>query len=182
MKRPWRWGWLWALGLVLSTCSVLGWGFSAWSQGGNSTPPGLGSLRLGAELYVKRCGSCHLAVPPQTLPTETWRVLIQDANHYGVMLPPIPRLDFNLIWPYLQTYSRSTRPGESRPFRVGQSRFFRILHPGVEISQPVTLNSCLSCHPAAQQLDYAKLAPNWPQLQSPTPPPPTPQSPTQPSN
>lgn len=173
MKRAWQRGWLWSLGLVFSVCSLLGWGLSAWSQTGEAGLSGLGSLRLGAELYVQRCGSCHLAVPPQTLPTDTWQVLIRDTNHYGVTLQPLPRLDFNLIWPYLRTYSRSVRTGESVPYRLGQSRFFRILHPGVELSQPIVLGSCLSCHPAAQQLDYARLAPNWSQFQ-PTSAPPSP--------
>ncbi len=167
MKRVWQRGWLWSLGLVFSVCSLLGWGLSAWSQQSEPAQPSQGSLRLGAELYVQRCGSCHLAVPPQTLATDTWRILIQDPNHYGVQLAALPRLDFNLIWPYLRTYSRAINPGETTPYRLGQSRFFRILHPDVRLPQPIGLGSCLSCHPAAQQLDYLTLAPNWEQQQPP---------------
>lgn len=170
MQQRWQWRWLWGLGLVLSLCSVLGWGIGAWGQSADPSQPSLGSLRLGANLYVQRCGSCHLAIPPQTLPTDTWRVLVQDVNHYGVQLQPLPRLDLNLIWPYLRTYSRPIRPGETVPYRLGQSRFFRALHPKVELSQPIGLGSCQSCHPAAAQLDYLTLAPNWSQFMAPNKP------------
>ncbi|AFY62182.1 diheme cytochrome C [Synechococcus sp. PCC 6312] len=170
MKQRWQRRWLWGLGLLLSVCSVLGWGLGAWSQGADPAQPSLGRLRLGAELYVQRCGSCHLPVPAQTLSTDTWRVLIQDINHYGIQLQPLPKLDFNLIWPYLRTYSRPIRTGETVPYRLRQSRFFRVLHPGVELSQPIGLGSCKSCHPAAQQLDYITLVPNWQQFSTPTAP------------
>ncbi|NET54330.1 MAG: hypothetical protein F6K09_38750, partial [Merismopedia sp. SIO2A8] len=46
--------------------------------------------RLGQQLYLENCSSCHIALPPEVMPTETWRQLLLDLNqHYGKRLEPI---------------------------------------------------------------------------------------------
>lgn len=114
-------------------------------------------LEVAQQAYLKRCGSCHVALPPQVLPTETWQVLITDPQHYGTVLPRLAVDQQNLIVKYLQAFTYALNPEETTPFKVGRSRYFRILHPQVELPKPVTLEGCISCHPGAKQFDYRSL-------------------------
>lgn len=118
-------------------------------------------FQLGKELYLEHCGTCHVAVPPETMPTETWRRLLQDPQHYGVQLQPLvdpPRL---LVWNYLRNFSRPLREGETVPYRMEDSRYFQALHPRVELPRRVRLDSCRTCHINVDQYDYRSLAPEW---------------------
>ncbi|MGB3534476.1 MAG: cytochrome C [Microcoleaceae cyanobacterium] len=118
--------------------------------------------QFGQQLYQENCASCHIAVPPQVLPTQTWQQLLQDTQHYGVELPELvdpPRL---IIWNYLQRYSRPLLPQEEiTPYRVNRSRYFRALHPNVDFPSPVTLTGCVSCHPGANQSNFRQLSSQW---------------------
>lgn len=117
--------------------------------------------QLGLELYQKNCGTCHMALPPAVMPRETWQQLLQDAQHYGVGLQlPIdpPRL---LIWQYLQFASRPLVSEEETPYRMRNSRYFQALHPRVKFTSPITISSCLQCHPGAMQYDFRSLTPEW---------------------
>lgn len=118
-------------------------------------------LQVNQQLYLQTCGSCHLAIPPQVLPSQTWQKIIQDSNHYGATLPPLLRTDLNRIWAYLRTYSRAVEEGTAIPYRVNRSRYFRILHPRVDFPQPVSLSSCVTCHPGAAQYNFRSLTPEW---------------------
>jgi Dihaem cytochrome c len=115
-------------------------------------------LQAAQQAYLKRCGSCHVALPPQVLPTETWQVLITDLQHYGTVLPKLAVDQQNLIVKYLQAFTYALNPDETTPFKVGRSRYFRVLHPQVELPKPVTLEGCVSCHPGAKQFDYRSLS------------------------
>ncbi|MFN4066826.1 MAG: cytochrome C [Thermosynechococcus sp.] len=160
IRQHWRWG----VGVVLlMLCALVG---SAWAA--IATPDFSGTVdvlslnaQLGAQIYLRRCSSCHLAVPPETLPTQAWQVLIQDTNHYGATLEPIPRLELGPLWNYLRTYSRPLPNDAQIPFRVGRSPFFRILHPRVEVPRPVTLDGCAQCHPKATLFNFRELSPQW---------------------
>ncbi|MBE9180762.1 diheme cytochrome C [Oculatella sp. LEGE 06141] len=118
--------------------------------------------QLGQELYLENCATCHVGVPPAVLPSETWRQLLEDpTQHYSTRLPPIvdpPRL---LMWDYLRTFSRPTPAEEPVPYRVNDSRYFKALHPKVDLPRPVRLDSCVSCHPGASQFNYRRLSPEW---------------------
>jgi Dihaem cytochrome c len=116
-------------------------------------------LQAAQQAYLKRCGSCHVALPPQVLPTETWQVLITDLQHYGTVLPRLAVDQQNLIVKYLQAFTYALNPDETTPFKVGRSRYFRVLHPQIELPKPVTLEGCVSCHPGAKQFDYRSLNP-----------------------
>ena len=117
--------------------------------------------QLGQELYLDNCATCHIGVPPAILPTETWRQLLQDSQHYGTRVQPLvdpPRL---LVWDYLRTYSRVQISEEKTPYRIAESRFFKALHPRVKFSQPIKLNNCATCHPGASQFNFRQLTPEW---------------------
>lgn len=120
------------------------------------------TYQLGHELYLSTCSSCHIPIPPQVFPTQTWQQVIQDPQHYGAALQPLEGPSLLLMWKYLQTYSRPIAlKDETIPYRFNRSRYFKALHPRVDISQPLTVNSCVSCHPGASQFDFRSLTPEW---------------------
>ncbi len=159
--------------ILLSLTISLAWGISTGTEarelslGVNIAQMGAvdwvsPEYQLGQQLYLENCSSCHIAVPPQVLPTQTWQQLLQDTQHYGVELPALvdpPRL---IIWNYLQRYSRPLLPQEEIvPYRVNRSRYFKALHPNIDFPQAVTLKGCVSCHPGANQNNFRQLTPEW---------------------
>ncbi|MEB3342060.1 diheme cytochrome c [Okeania sp.] len=116
------------------------------------------SHQLGLSLYLENCVTCHVAVPPQVLPTESWRIIIQDSQHYGVQLPPLVDPPRQLIWNYLQVSSRRKSPKEERiPYRIFRSRYFQALHPEVKLPQKLNIKGCVSCHPQVEDFDFRTL-------------------------
>lgn len=168
-----------ALGLVAVMTAVsllLGWGLSSLGQ---ATPLSAQSgllaqapvssndesprtvdyvpqrYQLGQQLYLKNCASCHIGVPPETLPSEAWRNIIQDPSHYGTEIIPPRDPSLGLIWSYLRSFSRQKSTAEERvPYRLGRSRYFKALHPDVALPTQVSLESCATCHRAAQQFSF----------------------------
>lgn len=118
--------------------------------------------QLGQELYLENCATCHLALPPQVLPTETWQRLLQDSAHYGQTLKLLVDPQRMLVWNYLRTFSRLLpEKNEEIPYRVTSSRYFKALHPRVKLPQPTAISTCVSCHPGANEYNFRKLGPEW---------------------
>lgn len=115
-------------------------------------------LKLSESVYLENCATCHIGVPPAFLPTETWKAILLDSNHYGITIQPLLNPFRQLVWNYLLNYSRGVFAAESVPSRVGQSRFFKALHPNVTLPQTVSLKGCISCHPGANQYHFRTLA------------------------
>lgn len=114
--------------------------------------------QLGQKLYLENCATCHIAIPPAVLPTQTWKNLLQDPQHYGATLKPLvdpPRI---LVWQYLSSFSRPHKKEEITPYRINKSRFFTALHPQVELQRPVELGNCISCHPGATEYNFRKIS------------------------
>ena len=174
-KRPTRsLAVLFLLLLVWSIC--LGWGLSL--IGGATVKPAIvtqatpaesstveelpARYKLGKELYVENCGSCHIALPAEILPTETWRrLLLEPEQHYGQQLKPLIGPTLLVMWEYLRTFSRSQAEKEQLPYRISESRFFKALHPRVKFTEKVSLGSCVSCHPGVAQSNYRSLTSEW---------------------
>ncbi|QMS89834.1 cytochrome C [Nostoc edaphicum CCNP1411] len=117
--------------------------------------------QLGQELYLENCATCHIGIPPAVLPTQTWKNLLQDSQHYGAQLKPLvdpPRI---LVWKYLSTFSRVQLDDEETPYRLNNSRYFKALHPGVQLPRPVQIGSCVSCHPSASDYNFRRLTAEW---------------------
>lgn len=156
--------------LLLLWSLVLGWGLAQ-----AVTPPTPGSsntsigtvdvvpdrYRLGQELYLENCATCHVAIPPAVFPQETWRETLLYPEHYGVTIPLIPEPGLQAVWFYLRDFSRPQPQGDQTPFRFHESRFFKALHPRVDLPRPVPISSCVECHPGASAYDYRTLAPEW---------------------
>lgn len=117
---------------------------------------------LGQELYLENCATCHIPIPPQVLPRQTWQQILQDSEHYGTQIEPLMDPSRLLVWNYLRSFSRSMSVVEEGvPFRIERSRFFRALHPRVEFPEPISLNSCQTCHPGASNYNFRSLTPEW---------------------
>lgn len=119
------------------------------------------SFKLGQDLYLENCASCHIGLPPQVMPTETWRQLIQDSQHYGAQIQPLVAPNLQVVWQYIRTSSRPQSADEEIPYRVYQSRYFKALHPKVKLPTRVGLSSCASCHPGAGKYDFRSLTAEW---------------------
>ncbi len=118
--------------------------------------------QLGQELYLENCASCHIGLPPEVLPSETWRrLLLEPEQHYGQQLKPMIGPSLRLVWDYLQTYSRPEQAKNSTPYRISESRYFKALHPRVKLPQPLNPGSCVTCHPGVSQYNYRRLTPEW---------------------
>ena len=110
------------------------------------------------ELYLETCSSCHLPIPAEVLPTNTWeKILKNPTNHYGESLPKSSAVNIRLMWSYLKFNSRLLLPGEPIPRYVTNSRYFKALHPQIDLPQPATHQTCLVCHPQARELNYRNL-------------------------
>lgn len=117
--------------------------------------------QLGQELYIENCSTCHIALPPAVFPTQTWKNLLDDSQHYGAQIQPLFGLQRSLVWKYISTFSRLQLADENTPYRLHRSRYFRALHPGVKLPKPVKMGSCVSCHPGANDYNFRKLTPEW---------------------
>jgi hypothetical protein len=155
--------------VVLAWSLTMGWLLALASNAQGATPVAeVGTVdvvpaqhKLGQELYLENCSTCHIPLPPAVLPTQTWQNLLQDSQHYGAQLKPLidpPRI---LVWKYLQTFSRPQRQDEETPYRVNNSRYFKALHPGVKLPRPTQISSCVSCHPSASDFNFRRLSPEW---------------------
>ncbi len=115
--------------------------------------------RLGQELYLESCKSCHLAIPPAVLPTQTWQALLQDPQHYGATIDLPKGPERKILWNYLRNTSRPIANKEERiPYRVADSRYFKALHPKVKFETKAKLTTCISCHPSANDFNFRKLS------------------------
>ncbi len=155
--------------VILAWSLTMGWLLASTTSAYSATPSSeIGTVdvvpaqyQLGQELYLENCSTCHIALPPSVLPTQTWKNLLEDSQHYGAQLKPLvdpPRI---LVWRYLSTFSRTKLKDEATPYRVNNSRYFKALHPQVDLSRPVQIGSCVSCHPSASDYNFRQLSQEW---------------------
>jgi hypothetical protein len=152
--------------LILLWSIILGLGLAQATEPSavqGTVDPISSRYELGQMLYLENCATCHIGIPPAVLPDETWRQLLQnqDGQHYGQRITPLIDPPRQFVWDYLRTFSRPPQADEEIPFRINDSRYFRALHPRVELPQPVSLGSCVTCHPAAAQFNFRRLTAEW---------------------
>ena len=110
------------------------------------------------QIYFANCSTCHLAIPAELLPQQTWQRLLENTNqHYGAQLPSIPGIEVTLMWRYLGAFAKSAAIEDRIPFQLRDSRFFKALHPGVRFPEPAKVTTCISCHPSAAEFNFRRL-------------------------
>lgn len=120
-----------------------------------SVDPVTEPYQVGQELYLENCSGCHIPLPPAVLPRETWKTILENPlDHYGEQVDSLVRLTQVLIWNYVSAYSRNLEKEEPKPEFIAQSRYFKALHPKVNLPNPTTHRSCVACHPNALNFDY----------------------------
>ncbi|NJL91727.1 MAG: hypothetical protein HC916_19590 [Coleofasciculaceae cyanobacterium SM2_1_6] len=113
------------------------------------------SYEQGLQIYFANCSTCHIALPAELLPRQSWQILLENLNqHYGATLPVISSVEVRLIWNYLGTFSRLAATEDRLPVFARDSRFFRALHPQVRFPEPAKITTCISCHPSAQEFNF----------------------------
>lgn len=118
--------------------------------------------QTGLQAYLETCASCHIAIPPEVLPTESWRqILRKPDNHFGVVIPNYNRLTQLLIWDYLSNFSRPLPPDSPLPLYVEKSRYFKALHPRVTMPAEMSAKTCITCHPNVANFNFRTLTPQW---------------------
>jgi hypothetical protein len=117
--------------------------------------------KLGQQLYLENCATCHIGLPPAVMPSQTWRSLLQDADHYGSTIKPLVNPEVQIVWQYLRDFSRPLGADESIPYRIYQSSYFQWLHPRVKFPERASLITCISCHPGAGTYDFRSLSAEW---------------------
>lgn len=165
---------VWVLIVLMGLSSLCGWGLTQVQPAAGQTPAAQSTqsaigtvdtvpanLKLPQETYLARCATCHIGIPPAVLPNASWKAILQDSNHYGVTLETLRNPDLALTWKYLQTNSRQLNSEEQVPYRIARSRYFKILHPRVKFTEPVTVGTCVSCHIGASKFNFRALSPQW---------------------
>lgn len=110
------------------------------------------------QIYFANCSTCHIAIPAELLPQQTWQRLLENTNqHYGAQLPNIPGIEITLMWRYLGAFAKTSAIEERIPFLLRDSRFFRALHPRVRFPEPAKVTTCISCHPSAAEFNFRRL-------------------------
>jgi hypothetical protein len=155
--------------VILAWSVVMGWLLSLATHVTAATPAAeIGTVdvvpaqyKLGEELYLENCATCHIGIPPAVFPTQTWKSLLQDNQHYGLQVKQLvdpPRI---LVWRYLSAFSRPQLESEQTPYRFASSRYFKALHPKIKLPNPVQASSCVSCHPGANEFNFRRLSAEW---------------------
>jgi hypothetical protein len=112
--------WSVAIGFIL--------GLATTSVHTTNPTPSVGTLevvpaqyQLGQELYIENCSTCHIALPPAVFPTQTWKNLVEDSQHYGAQIQPLVHPQRILVWKYISTFSRVQLQDEEIPYRLNRS-------------------------------------------------------------
>ena len=119
---------------------------------------------VGNKTYREECGSCHVAYPPQLLPTASWKEMMASLDrHFGSDASLEPRqareiLDFLVA----HAGKRNEITPQGRPVqRITETTWFR--HEHDEVPARVWKNpavktpaNCGACHRKAEAGDYGE--------------------------
>jgi hypothetical protein len=110
--------------------------------------------------YLKECGACHLAYPPQLLPASSWRAILAGLDrHFGDDASLEPEARAALERWLVENAGREERPGAAPRLRITESPWFEDEHdevpPGAAARPSVrSLANCGACHPGAERWDF----------------------------
>jgi hypothetical protein len=111
-------------------------------------------------VYVKECGSCHLAYPPRLLSAASWRRVMAGLDrHFGqdAELEPAER---DALERWLVERAAGNRGASAEaPIRITDRPWFLHEHDDVPrgaVARPSirTMANCAACHPGAGSWDF----------------------------
>lgn len=117
--------------------------------------------KVSDSLYIKECGSCHMAYQPQLLPTQSWeKMMINLENHFGTDAS-LEKEQVQTLSDYLRKHSRSSYQ-DNPEMAISKQRWFVREHRSIPqkiIDQKsiMTIANCAACHTRAEQGDYESL-------------------------
>ena len=115
-------------------------------------------------LYLEECGSCHMAYPPQLLPSESWHKMMQGLDdHFGenAELDEVTSRDIENYLTQVSgsgSYKKMLRNlGNQAPLRITELPYF--IHEHDEIpsryiqgnDKVSSLSQCNACHQKAER-------------------------------
>jgi cytochrome b len=119
------------------------------------------------QIYLKECGSCHMAFPPNLLPAESWKNMMSSLNdHFGddASINDTAKKEIEV---FLVTYAAETSheeasikllrsiKNENPPARITEIPYWKEKHKPInlEIYQRSSIKSrinCVACHKLAE--------------------------------
>lgn len=133
-------------------------------------------------LYIKVCGSCHMAYQPEFLPRRSWKKIMETLNkHFGTDATVEPRVNKEILAYLMDNAADRKRVGihftelagsiqkRDTPLRISNTPYFIKTHSKLtqeQISQSdvKSIANCNACHKKAEQGDYRKrsiIIPNY---------------------
>ncbi|MCP4491996.1 MAG: hypothetical protein GY820_32530 [Gammaproteobacteria bacterium] len=116
------------------------------------------------QVYLEECGSCHMAYPPQLLPSKSWYQMLQGLeDHFGENAE-VDVETRKAIESYLQHVSGSSsykkmlrNLGNRSPLRITELPYFKHEHDEipsrfiVDNAKLSSLSQCNACHQEAER-------------------------------
>lgn len=107
------------------------------------------------------CGSCHVPYPPQLLPAQSWRAIMNGLDRHFGTDASVDAKTRDEIASFLDRNAGTNRhaSAEPAPLRITQTRWF--LHEHSEIPDRLrsgykTLSDCAQCHRNAASGDFGE--------------------------
>jgi hypothetical protein len=125
-------------------------------RGGGDRPRALGPVD---PIYVKECGACHVAYPPEMLPPSAWRSVLSGLDrHFGQNAELGPEVRAQLE-SFVVSRAGPDRHGTGSSMRITEQAWFRDEHDDVPqgaVARPEirTMANCSACHPGAESSDF----------------------------
>jgi hypothetical protein len=112
--------------------------------------------------WKAECGGCHVAYPPQMLPTRSWSALMSNLNnHFGTDASIDPQMAAEISAFLERNAGRERTPAAQPVLRITETPWF--LHEHDEVPAQVwksanvgSRSNCGACHANADQGSYGE--------------------------
>jgi hypothetical protein len=112
--------------------------------------------------WKAECGGCHVAYPPQMLPTRSWRALMSNLNnHFGTDASLDPQMAAEISTFLERNAGRERTPATQPVLRITETPWFIREHDEVPARVWTSANvgsrsNCGACHANADQGSYGE--------------------------
>lgn len=119
------------------------------------------------QLYIKECGSCHLAFSPSFLNREAWTKLMSNLGNHFATDASLDKKDSDNISKYLNSNSSKYLNNPANEIAITKLQWFQKEHRKmtkkiISNTQIKTLSNCAACHTKAQDGNFDENSINIP--------------------